>query len=649
MNIFQAQKLGLKKIKFSKGKSLFLVIPICLMVGLIVLASSEAQNLIKVAHSSIFSPIEGQNEILELTKVNNMGPRDTEETGFSDTDVDTITDIENVEKSSLVTELPIEEIRSNDTFDGKTISVGSLYGLDEEYAKIYTNESFDYSEDSPIPIILNANDFYEIHENWQGQTSIEISMTRGADETELENAISQSPINVRALSYDRDELIGKVITIQFGGFSELSDYTQDRTSSGFVYTVKTQEELNSEIEARKDAISLYWDYDKISMPLTYEFIIVGISEGEDKTKTFVPLEFAQKLIQDYLSYEITARNGSEIPESEMNSTYIGLVYDGVTLESDTTGIMFAGMRKEMGSQVEEQFSEINEQIEEQNRQISEANEQNKQIVEEFSNERRAGGPPPQMPGMISIGSVESLNAGNINVSFPTSTDTFNIPGLVYAKDSSTNELTGEYTSFDFTQELPLISNSILVKINDVSNREQVVSDLNTNGFSFQDYSKYKQFEKLEKYLKIAIDVASIIFMVITALFILINMAKFVSEGRKEIGIFRAIGASKGDIRLLFILQSLSYALISILLGALLGISAVWAISNLIVNSAQNLINSTIGETIVLSSNISQADFLNLNYQMILIYAGTLLLVTLIVSLIPSGQATKVSPVEAIRN
>ena len=42
INLFQAQKLSLKKIGFNKGKSLFVIVPISLMFGIIVLAASEA-------------------------------------------------------------------------------------------------------------------------------------------------------------------------------------------------------------------------------------------------------------------------------------------------------------------------------------------------------------------------------------------------------------------------------------------------------------------------------------------------------------------------------------------------------------------------------------------------------------------------------
>jgi putative ABC transport system permease protein len=195
----------------------------------------------------------------------------------------------------------------------------------------------------------------------------------------------------------------------------------------------------------------------------------------------------------------------------------------------------------------------------------------------------------------------------------------------------------------------LPSTAILVKISDLNSREQVVSDLNSKGYSYQDFSQYKQFSQLESYLYLGLNVASIVFMAITALFILINMAKFVSEGKKEIGIFRAIGATKGDIRLIFILQSLSYILISIFLGALIGIGSVLLISGLMINSAQSFINTAVGKSVILSQGVSQMDFMGFNYQLIAIYIGILIVVTLIVSLIPSSQAARVSPVEAIRN
>jgi ABC-type lipoprotein release transport system permease subunit len=183
----------------------------------------------------------------------------------------------------------------------------------------------------------------------------------------------------------------------------------------------------------------------------------------------------------------------------------------------------------------------------------------------------------------------------------------------------------------------------------VNNRDQVVTDLNAAGYNYTDYSKYKEFNKLETYLHSILNIASVAFMVITALFILINMAKFVSEGRREIGIFRAIGASRMAIRFIFIVQSLAYIVISVITGAILGVLAIYGLSNVMLNSASSFIQSTVGAIINLTGKVTQSDFLTLDYKTLLIYAGILLVVTLVVSLIPSEQAARVSPVEAIRN
>src|SRR3972149_923830 len=102
INLFQAQRLSFKKIRFSKGKSLFVIIPIALMFAIIVFAASEADNLITVAHDSIFSPIQGQNEIIELNINQTLSPRDifsdNSGTGYTSTDNSLISAITNIQK-----------------------------------------------------------------------------------------------------------------------------------------------------------------------------------------------------------------------------------------------------------------------------------------------------------------------------------------------------------------------------------------------------------------------------------------------------------------------------------------------------------------------------------------------------------------------
>jgi ABC-type antimicrobial peptide transport system permease subunit len=656
INIIQASKLTLKKIKFSKGKSLFVIIPIALMFGIIVFADSEALNLINVAHNSIFSPIQSQNEIIELNKTVTGRDMfsDSASTNYSLTDNTMISSISNIEQVSLIKELPIDIIKTNDLFTDKTVEISSLAGLDSKYAQLYTSQSFEYTDNADIPIILNANDFNEIFVDWGDKTEISVDYTSTATPEESDTLAAQSPVKSKAISYSRDELIGKKITVTFGGLDTISNVKQESTTTGYKYTQKTETELATEMEARKTSISKYWDYTKVSTPVTYTFIVAGISEGTDKTKAYVPEAFAEKLMKEYLAISVNARNTTAIASTEQNATYTGLVYDGVTLGTDTTSTLFAGLRNQINNQVTGQINTINSQIDSQNAAINSANSTNRANFEAMKNfvpgQGGPGGARPSASFRSITSTVSKISTSSIKVSYSGMATSYNIPGLVFSKDRTTSEITGEYTGFTTAAvNVPLPSKTILIKINDLTNRDQIITDLNAKGYNYQDYSQYKQFDKLESYMYLILNIGSIIFMVVTALFILINMAKFVSEGKKEIGIFRAIGATKGDIRLIFILQTLAYILISLVMGAILGVVSLFVASSIMVTSAQSFITSAVGTTIVLSQQISQSNFLSLDYRMIFIYSGVLLLVTLIVSLIPSSQAAKVSPVEAIRN
>jgi len=685
LNLFNSQKLSFNKIKFSKGKSLFVIIPIALMVAIIVIAASTATNLINVAHSSIFSPIASQNEIIELNKSDSQNMRQIFEnegasTGYTSTDNSLVYAVDNVEKVSLLQELPIATIKTPDLFDGKTVRITGLAGLAPEYASLYTASSFIYTENVPIPIILNANDFYTVYEDWQGKTEISVDFSQSGPmnglgtgqnpgagiESAVSNIAAQNPIKTSAIQYNRNDLLGKTITINFGGLDDISDIKQESTETGYKYVQKTTEEINTESTTRQTAISKYWDYTKISTPISFKFIVVGISEGTDKTKAYIPENFASKLLQEYLTNETLARSGTAIASSEQNATYLGLVFDGVSIQNDSTSTIYANIRNQVSNQVSSQISDVNQQIDTQNQQIANSNAQNSNIYRQFRNqldsasaelnrppggERGAGGGFHvfSLPSMNTISSVSKLSADSVKITYPGQAVTYTIPGLVYSKNRTSNEITGEYTAFDFTKTLPLQSTTMLIKITSVNEREAVVAGLNAKGFRYQDYSQYKQYEKLESSLNTILTLGSIIFMVVTALFILINMAKFVSEGRKEIGIFRAIGATKGDIRLLFMTQSFQYIVLSIIGGVVFGMLAVLASSGLMATQAKSFINSAVGSSVIINSTLTNVDFMGFDLKTILLYSAILIVVTLIVALIPSSQAAKVSPVEAIRN
>lgn len=329
----QTIKLSTKKVKFSKGKSAFVIVPIALMFALLVFASSEITNVINVAEKSVFSSIDSQNQVIELNK-NQVtgGPGGTttisfdgnsEDTGYTATDTSTIDGINNVDQANLVTTVPIKNISTSDAIGTSKFSITSLAGLEEKYASVYTNENFSYKEGDAIPIILNANDFKEIYEEWNGQDSIvvDLSKLRNAGppaEGSSDPVASQNPSKTKALTYSKEDLIGKEITINFGGLDAIQDYTQTPSVSGITFAKKTAETIATETATRQTDISKYWDYSKISTPLTYKFVVVGIIEGSDKTKSYVPTAFADKVLQDYLKNAVDARNSTAIDSTLLN-------------------------------------------------------------------------------------------------------------------------------------------------------------------------------------------------------------------------------------------------------------------------------------------------------------------------------------------
>jgi ABC-type antimicrobial peptide transport system permease subunit len=650
-SIFQAQRLGFRKVTFYKGKSAFVIIPIAILFAVLVFAASEAKNLTKLAHDAIFSPIQGQNEILELTKSDNLRISDllnnqNSSSTYTSTDVANVQSIAGVEKANPVTAVPIDLIRTSDLVASTSITIDNLSGIDSTYAKLYTNETFTYTDGQPIPIILNANDFVEVYEDWGVKTKIEISLK----DLTSNSADTQIPIKARSVKYSRNELIGKTFTVQFGGLTDIQTFTQETTTSGVTYAKKTAKTIDSEIAARKKAITKYWNYEKISTPITYTFVVAGISEGTDKTTAYVPVEFAEKISKEYLQNAIAARNKTAIPSADYNLTYTGLVYDGVSLQTDTTSTLFAGIRNSVSDQVKSQFNNINKQIATQNSRIASTNRQidgaNK--LTEFQGPP-GGGTISRRVNISKIGTIGTLDSNSVSIKFPTEATSYAIPGLVYNKNRTTSAITGEYKSFDFTKPLPLATSTMLIKLNTIDSREQVVAALNEKGYEYRDYSKYKQYAVLEKYIYLVLAIASGVFVVVTGLFVLINMAKFVSEGRKEIGIFRAIGATKGTIMTLFLQQAISYIVISLAIGGVLGLALVYGLAGIVATSAQQFISSTLGSTVILADTISQTDFLGTDPARLGLYAGGLLLITLVVALIPASQAARISPVEAIRN
>lgn len=605
MKISQINMLNFKKLRKYKVKSMFLIVPITVLVCLSLLVSSLTMNFQSAADQSIFGTIAEQSRLIELKKDSGFtsmsGGLVRSITGgvdekYTENDLATIKSIPNVETAAINSSIPISNILASELFEDKSFRIPSLIGIDSSLAGLYTSENFDYVENEPIPIIVNANTFAEVYEDWQGKDEIRVELNRTGGKESL-NIQNSSPIKTKAITYEKNDLLGTGFTISFGGLDKIQTFNQTFDENGLIFKKKAEEELKEESEQRKDIISKYWDYDKISAPLTYTFKVVGVIEDSGNIDTYIPEDFAKKLMHDYIKNQLDARNDVAIDLDELGSTYTGINYDGVEIQS--LGLIGGSVR--------------------------------------------IGGPGG--PGSASgISQIQQQH---------------NIPGLVIEIERSEqgfNPLTGsfgnvvgEYTDPDLYEKAPKSGNTILIKTGSVYDRAQVVKDLNDAGYAYQDLFKSDIFNEFQRTLNNLTVGLTISFVVLSVGIIIFTMGKFVSESKKEIGIMRAIGAKRSDIRNMFVSQALLYTLISYIFGTILGAGLTLLLAKPLANWFDSVMGKTIRESFNVVVEVDPNTFMNLNIQAFVIYSLALFLIALVISLIPATRASRISPVEAIRN
>ncbi|MBU0708940.1 FtsX-like permease family protein [Patescibacteria group bacterium] len=592
-------KINFKKLKRHRSSALFLIMPIALLVSLIIIISSQVVNIREAVEISIFGTIEEQNTLIELQKdTEQFSSRgfgfNPEDLYYTENDVASIEVIDSVQDTQILVPAPIGNATVINLFDDLTFVVSRVTPLNSDLAGLYTDQRFSYVPGEPIPIVLNANSFIEVYGDWGGQD--EITITRGSmgrgDPTAMQNSL---PIKSRVINYDKNELLNKEITIKFGGFSEVQSYETGMTLSGVTFKKLTEEEVNEKIRERKDEISKYWDYEQLDVPLEYTFKVVGLIESESNRDTFIPQDFVSELMQGYIQHQIDARNEAEISTDVLGNTFSGLEYDGLEL----TG----------------------------------------------------GGSP-----------VGRFGGGGTRMMRDIQSASYAIPGLVIEieRESSTEEPTdpwggsssdiiGEYQDSSVYESSVQNGETILIKIEQVYDRPQVIDDLNKLGYAYHDLSDVDVFKELKSTLDLVSLASVVAYVGLSIIIIIFTMGKFIAESKKEIGIFRAVGATRNDIKLVFIVQATLYSLIGYLVGAGSGILLNMVLSGPISSWFDSFIGKTIQESFNVVNPVESAIFSNINWEALAVYSVVLFIITTITSIIPATSAANVSPVEAIRS
>lgn len=170
------------------------------------------------------------------------------------------------------------------------------------------------------------------------------------------------------------------------------------------------------------------------------------------------------------------------------------------------------------------------------------------------------------------------------------------------------------------------------KLSNVKSTTSKINKLKVNGTrAFTATSINSMIDTVQTFIHLASDVlAGIagIALIVSALMIIVTMYMSVSARTKEIGILRAIGESKADIRRLFISESL-------IIGVL---SAVFAV--IIAYGAGALVN-------VLLSSLANYHFVQIGLGNVLMVFIIAIVISLLAAFLPARRAANLNPIDAL--
>ncbi|MFA6043080.1 MAG: FtsX-like permease family protein [Patescibacteria group bacterium] len=603
--------LNFKKLRTYKGKALFLILPVAMLMVVGVTVTSQATNLLHAAEQRILGTAKEAARLIQLSPA--VQQRTTSGAGggqaqfiggfgeeYTASDVDKVSAIPNVSAAELAVDVPAGQATTSDLQNGKTLTLGQLKSVGTEVAKLYTNQDFSYTAGQPIPIVLTTSSLIHQYTDWGGKTEVTLELGRPGQGRGPEQALASSPIKFEAVELTKDELMGKEFTVQFGTLETIQDYTQEFTDSGLKFTKLTDAELKTKEADRKSALSTYWNYDALAKPLTYTFKVVGVVEVEGRGASYVPTNFVNALMHDLIQKQLSARTKTALPTDKLNSTFTGMTYDGVELGGGQGGLMGGGIRVAFG---------------------------------QLRNGAQETTASYAVPGLV----------------ISTERETGDADAFARRFSGSGGTVKGVVTDADVFTKATVASDTMLVQIASAEKRAEVVKALNNAGYAYTDVNDLEVYTSLQNTLSRTVTCVLLGFILITALVIIFTMGKFVAESRKEIGVFRALGATKASIKQLFLSQAVLYTGLAYVAGALLGIGVTLGLAKAVQLWFDRFVGETVQQTFTVVQQSSANSFAAVDWARFGLLTGLLFVTTIIVAIIPAVRASNVSPVQAMKS
>ena len=249
---------------------------------------------------------------------------------------------------------------------------------------------------------------------------------------------------------------------------------------------------------------------------------------------------------------------------------------------------------------------------------------------------------PSLNEEILLGQELTLYPGYSSF-FPTNGSRSNRVELRVVGFSDKTNLIGVTLPFEavqkFQEDLEQTTSGYLeayVITDDASLTTSVAEQLESKGYETTYFQKSAQdVEAKLNYISIVIGIISVIVFAITAIAIISTFLTRVTEKTKEIGLMRAIGATKKQIKQLIFIESLTIGVIGSAIGTFIAAISTLFIQKFLLERFEDF--STLG-----------SDIIALTPQTIITAMIFTIVLTILASYIPARKAANISPIQAIR-
>ncbi len=177
--------------------------------------------------------------------------------------------------------------------------------------------------------------------------------------------------------------------------------------------------------------------------------------------------------------------------------------------------------------------------------------------------------------------------------------------------------------------------SLLVKVIDETAIDGVAENVRDEGFSTMTPAEIlKEINSIFSIIQIGLSAFGVIALVVASIGIINTLMMSIYERTREIGVMKAVGATRGTIRLLFTMEGAALGLIGGIAGVAIGFGA---------GKILNIVGSY-----TFLSDYPTFEMSVFSVQLVLMVVGVTTAISLIAGLYPANRAAKLDAVEALR-